>query len=133
VQVGQEIFAQIFVVVVERFEGEYAGDDEEDVGVGALDHVPEPLVFFRDAFNGAGEMQQVTFLLAVAEVVPSLLPAALILDQCLNQIRVILELGVYHLDVFVVFAKEGSQGRKGTSYLFAQDADGLGLVLCDSP
>jgi hypothetical protein len=78
-------------------------------------------------------MQEVTFLLAVAEVVPSLLPAPLILDQCLNQIRVILELGVYHLDVFVVFAKEGSEGRKRTSYLFAQDADGLGLVLCDSP
>jgi hypothetical protein len=53
VEVGQEVLAEILVVFVEGFEGEDAGDDEEDVGVAALHHLFEFIVFLRHAFDGA--------------------------------------------------------------------------------
>lgn len=45
------------------------------------------------------------FLLAVAEVIPALLPTALVLHQQLDQVGVVLELRVHHLYVLVVFSE----------------------------
>jgi hypothetical protein len=53
VEVGQEVLAEVLVVFVEGFEGQDAGDDEEDVGVAALHHFLEFLVFLGHAFDGA--------------------------------------------------------------------------------
>ncbi len=74
-----------------------------------------------------------TPLLAVAEIVGSLLPTLLILHQALHQVRVVFELGVHHLNVLVVFPEESSQSGKGTSDFFPQNPDGFALVLGDSP
>lgn len=70
-------------------------------------------------------MQQVALLLAVAEVISALLPAALVLHQQLDQVGVVLELRVHHLDVLVVFSKEGADVGEGATDLLTQDADGL--------
>lgn len=51
-------------------------------------------------------MQQMPFLLGVAEVVAALLPAALVIHQQLHQVGVVFQLGIYHLDVFIVFAQQ---------------------------
>lgn len=131
VEVGQEVAAEVLVVLVQRLEGEDAGDDQEDVRVAALDHVPELLVLLGDALDGAREVQQVALLLAVAEVVAALLPAALVLHQQLHQVRVVLELRVHHLDVLVVLAQQRAQAGEGAPDLLAEDADGLGLVARD--
>ena len=60
-----------------------------------------------------------TLLLAVAEVITTLLPAALVLHQELDQVGVVLQLRVHHLDVLVVFAQERANVGEGTSDLFA--------------
>lgn len=52
-EVGQEVPAEVLVVLVQGFEGEDAGDDEEDVRVAALHHVSEFLVLLGDALDGA--------------------------------------------------------------------------------
>lgn len=89
VQRRQEIFAQVFIVFVQRFQSEDAGNYQEDVGVRTLHHLSELLVFLRHRFDCPRKVEQVTPLLVVAEVVGSLLPTLLILHQALHQVRVI--------------------------------------------
>jgi hypothetical protein len=78
-QIRQKILAKVFVVVVQRFEGEDARNNEEDIGVGAFHHFPKAVVLLRDTLDGPREVQQMAFLLAIAEIVPALLPTALVL------------------------------------------------------
>lgn len=71
--------------------------------------------------------------LTVAEVSGSLFPTAFVFHEGLDEVRVVFELRVDHLDVFVVFSEQTSQVNKGTSDLLAQNPDGLRLVFRDPP
>lgn len=52
-QVGQEVPAEVLVVLVQGFQGQDAGNYEEDVRIAALHHISEFLVLLRDALNSA--------------------------------------------------------------------------------
>ena len=132
VQGGKEVLAEVLVVFVEALEGEDAGDNEEDIGIAHFHHFAEAVVFFRDALNGAREVQQMALLLAGAEVAGAFLPALLVLHQSLHQVRVVLQLRVHHLDVFVVFTQQSAERAETSTDLFTQDTDGLRLVAGDA-
>ncbi len=80
-EIGQEVLAEILVIAVQGLEGEDAGDDEEDIGIGTFHHLTEAIVLLRNALYSPREVQQMSLLLAVAEIVASLLPTPLVLYQ----------------------------------------------------
>lgn len=65
--------------MVQRFQGEDARNNEEDIGIRAFHHFPKAVVLLRDTLDSPGEVQQMAFLLTIAEIIPALLPAALVL------------------------------------------------------
>ena len=62
-----------------------------------------------DGLDHRREMDQLVAFLRVQEVSEALAPAVLVLNEDLNELLVILELGVYHFDVLFVFSKKCSE------------------------
>lgn len=90
VQSRQEVFAKVFVVFVQRFEGQDTWDYQKNICVRALDHFFEFLILLRNRFNCARKMKQMTFLFTVTKIVSSFLPRFLVFHQSLYQIRIVL-------------------------------------------
>lgn len=55
----------------------------------------------------------------IAKVVSSLLPTFFVLHQGFNQVRVVLELRVHHLNVFIVFSKKSAETHERRPYFLS--------------
>ena len=53
---GQKIFAEVFVVFVQRFEGQNARNYQEDISVRAFNHFLELVIFFRHRLDSSREV-----------------------------------------------------------------------------
>lgn len=116
-QTGQEIQAHLFIIVVQVPQHHNAGDHQEQIGIRAGYQLVELLVFLGEGLYDPREVHQELLFLGEQEVVLSFLPGFLVLSQGLDKIGVVLELGVYHFDVLLVFSEETADVVEGESDL----------------
>ena len=103
-------------------------DGDEHPGLSALDLLLEKPMFLPHGLNDGTESYELLGFIIREEEIFAKAPGALPIGEAIDQVLVVLELGVQDLEVVGVAAEEGPEGEEGGPDGGGEGEDGAGLM-----